>query len=88
MMPFSDDEDFIPVLQKLDATRDLVGAFFAPGNWREKHKELQHALTDQFETDLKDNGNSFNSCFQFEGRASEGYLYIRIKYYWKNLALL
>ena len=36
----------------------------------------------------RDNGNSFNSCFQYEGWAPEGKLHMRIKYYWKTLALM
>ena len=27
-----------PVLSKIDVTRDLAGAFSAPGNWRKKYK--------------------------------------------------
>ena len=87
-MHTSEDEDNQPILYKLDATRDLGGSFFAPGNWREKYQELRKALEHQLDIDLKENGNSFNSCFQYEGRASEGYLLVRIKYYWKNLAVL
>ena len=29
-----------PSLKKLDMTRDLLYAFFAPGNWKEKYHEL------------------------------------------------
>ena len=39
-------------------------------------------------TDLRDNGNSFNSCFQFEGHSPEGFLFMKIKVYWKTLALI
>ena len=37
---------------------------------------------------LRNNGNSFDSCFQYEGRFKHGELHCRIKYYWKSLALL
>ena len=29
-----------PVVVKLDSTRDLGGSFYAAGNWKEKHREL------------------------------------------------
>ena len=76
-----------PVLTKLDTTRDLGGSFYAPGNWREKHHELRQALEGQFGTPFKDNGNSFNSCFQFEASKSIENLWLRVKYYCKILAL-
>ena len=76
-----------PVLCKLDATRDLKGAFFVPGNWRAKHKELGKELSKYFNMSFKDNGNSMNSCFQFEG-GWDRLLRIKIKYYWKTLELL
>ena len=41
-----------------------------------------------FDLRFKDNGNSFNSCFQFVAQTSDGELIIRIKIYWKTLALL
>ena len=33
----SDDDHQVPVLSKLDVTRDFAGSFFAPGNWKEKY---------------------------------------------------
>ena len=42
----------------------------------------------EFESGFKDNGNSFQSCFQFEGREPHGHLHVRVKYYSKFLALV
>ena len=77
-----------PILSKFDATRDLGGAFYAPGDWKEKHRELALALKGEFGVTFRDNGNSFNSCFQFEGQHYELPLQIRIKFYYKHLQLL
>ena len=76
------------VVAKLDSTRDIRGSFFAPMRWKDKHKELGNALEKEFGIAFKDNGNSFNSCFQFEGCFAVGSLRGRIKYYWKTLALV
>ena len=87
---FKNSEDEIPnrpVLCKLDTTRDLKGAFYVPGNWRSKHRELGQELSKYFQTTFKDNGNSMNSCFQFDG-GWDRLLKIRVKYYWKTLELL
>ena len=51
------------MLTKLDVTRDVRGAFYAPGDWRAKHNELAAALKARTGITYKDNGNSFNSCF-------------------------
>ena len=37
---------------------------------------------------LRDNGNSFDTCFQYEGKAAQGDLHLRIKVYFKSLALM
>ena len=37
---------------------------------------------------FRDNGNSFNSCFQFEGWSPQGELFINVKIYNKTLAFL
>ena len=76
-----------PVLSKLDTTRYLKGAFYVPGNWRPIHRELGQELSKYFQTNFKDNGNSMNSCFQFDG-GWDRLLKIRVKYYWKTLELL
>ena len=81
------DPDGQPFVTKLDVTRDLAGSFFAVSDWRERHRELACALHYLFDTPFRDNGNSFDSCFQFVDRNPDGHLEIRIKYYWKNLAL-
>ena len=41
-----------------------------------------------FGTSFKDNGNSYDTCFQFVGNSPEGQLQIRVKYYWKTMALI
>ena len=62
--------------------------FFAKEDWREKHRELAEALRDQFGCDFHDNGNSFDTCFQFEGRLEGDLFAIRIKYYCKYAVAL
>ena len=57
------EEDIKPVLIKLDSTRDLRGTFYAPDDWKQKHRELANALEEQFKVKFRDNGNSFDSCF-------------------------
>ena len=84
----SEDNVERPVLTKIDVTRDLRGAFYVPGNWKAKHNELGDVLATYVGTDFRDNGNSFNSCFQYEGHSPEGYLFMKVKVYWKSLALL
>ena len=76
------------IITKLDSTRDSRASFYAPVDWKKKHQELAQALQRTFEVPFSDNGNSFDSCFQFEGRFLLGELHCRIKYYWKSLALL
>ena len=49
---------------------------------------LRVALDSEFDNSFKNNGNSFDSCFQFVAKMPIGDLNIRIKYYWKGLALL
>ena len=75
-------------MTKLDSTRDLMGSFYAIQDWRKLHSELAEALECEFGAKFKDNGNSFNSCFQFEGKFAQGQLLGRIKYYWKSLSLV
>ena len=80
-------EEVPPVVTKVDVTRDLKGSLYARDDWKEKHQELAAALEEKFDTTFRDNGNSFDSCFQFVGRDLSGLLSMRIKYYWKNLSL-
>ena len=61
--PIDEATDKLPVLTKLDVTRDLRGAFYVPGDWRAKHRELAGVLGRWMNTSFRDNGNSFNSCF-------------------------
>ena len=41
-----------------------------------------------FETTFRDNGNSFHSNFQFVDQSSNSPFNMRVKYYWKNLAMM
>ena len=58
-------EEGAPTVSKIDITRDLGGCFFAIGDSKKLYKELQHALSETFDTSFKDSGNSFDSNFQF-----------------------
>ena len=69
-------------------SRDLAGSFYAPHDWKKTWNQLATELMKLFDLRFKDNGNSFNSCFQFVAQTSDGELIIRIKIYWKTLALL
>lgn len=71
-----------------DVTRDLLCSFYAAGNWRAQHKVMKVALELALGTKLRDNGNSFRSCFQFVEQAQAGRLYRRFKVYDKGLSLL
>ena len=75
------------MIAKIDSTRDLGGSFYAQGDWKEKHRELAKVLEREFGCPFKDNGNSFSTCFQFEGQPDSSMLWLRIKIYWKSLAL-
>ena len=75
-------------LKKFDATRDVAGTFYALGDWRAKHAEIRRALECAFGVTLRNNGNSFASCFQFEEKARPDRPSLRIKVYNKLLHLL
>ena len=77
-----------PTLGKLDVTRDVAGSFYAKGDWKEQHKVIKEALQNEFGAIFRDNGNSFDTCFQFVGTYIVGLLDLRIKLYWKGLALV
>jgi len=76
------------VVTKLDITRDLIGFFYAPGDWQALHGKLKEVLDAAFGNTFRNNGNSFDTCFQFVGLSPRGRLYIRIKIYNKLLAFL
>ena len=80
--------DVPPVVSKVDVTRDIGGSLFTKQDWRVKHSELATALEERFGFKFRDNGNSFDSCYQFEGRGQTGLLKVRVKYYWKNLQMI
>ena len=75
-------------MTKLDATRDKRGTFYAPGNWREKLKQLTHALNAEFGRVFSDNGNSFDSSFQLVGSHPDLELELRVKIYAKTICQL
>lgn len=79
--------DARPSLFIIDITRDIDHTFFAPGDWKQKYHELQEKLNDIFETVFIDNGNSFDTCFQYVELNRSGLIHIRIKIYNKLLAL-
>ena len=87
-VPVDEEDCEQPMLTKIDVTRDLRGAFYAPGDWKAKHFELAAALEKWIGPSFRDNGNSFNSCFQYEGFAPWGELSMKVKVYWKTLALI
>ena len=78
----------VPVLQKIDSSRDIGGTFYAPGDWRQKLRLLAAALEVEFGTTFRDNGNSFDSCFQLEGQHPDLDFELRVKAYWKTAQLL
>ena len=88
LTPSDRDEFGPPVIAKIDSTRDLRGSLYALENWKLKHKELGQALEREYKCTFKDNGNSYPSCFQFEGKPPSTLLSVRVKYYWKTLALI
>ena len=66
----------------------MKGKLYPPDDRKQKHRELEHAFEEQFKVKFRDNGNSFDSCFQFEGHPPDGQLQLRVKYYCKTLSLL
>ena len=75
-------------LPQFDVTRDLGGCFWAKGDWRRKHEAIRKALQSEFKTVLRNNGNSMQSCFQFEETPRPDRPSIRIKVYDKLLSLM
>ena len=88
LRPADQIRDDQPVVTKLDVTRDLAGSLFAGQDWKNRHAELADALEERFGFPFRDNGNSFDTCLQFEGQSQIGLLKVRVKYYWKNLQML
>ena len=80
------DQDVI--LPQFDVTRDVGGCFWVQDDWRQKHEALKKALQNEFQTVLRNNGNSHESCFQFEERARPDRPSMRIKIYNKIMSLL
>ena len=54
-----------PIVYQLDATKDIKGTFFAKELVEEIHDNLRQKLEKSLDCKLSDNGNSFNTCFQF-----------------------
>ena len=75
------------VLNQFDVARDYKCTFYAANNWRYHHCALQGLLCESFETEFKDDGNSFESCFIFKEKYQKGKLYKKIKIYNKILDL-
>ena len=76
-----------PIVTKVDVTRDLRGSLFAKEDWKNKHQLLAGALEEKFCVPFRDNSNSFNSCFQFEGQDQTSPFKIRVKFYFKSLEM-
>ena len=76
-----------PFICQFDASRDLKGIFFDPSNNKEKYKKLMKHLAVKLKTCLSNNGNSFNTCYQFVEEVSFLNLYRRIKIYCKSVAM-
>ena len=63
-----------------------MGFFYALGDWRALHGKLKEVLDAAFDNCFSNNGNSFDTCFQFVSLNPRGRLYLRIKVYNKLLA--
>ena len=70
-----------------DVTRDLQGFFYAKGNWRDKYNLMKEKLEENLGIEFANNGNSFNTCFQFVEKQDDNKIYRRIKVYNKTIAL-
>ena len=75
-------------MPQFDCTLDTAGTFWVSADWRKVYKRLKQALEDQFMLDLKDNGNSFTSCFQYEEDAKPDRPSMRIKVYNKLVSMI
>ena len=82
------DQDEIPLLQKIDVTRDIRGAFYALDDWKPLYDKLGKALEKWTGAKVRNNGNSFNSCFQYEALRKDKDLDVRFKFYYKSLMFL
>jgi len=49
-------------LAQFDATRDLRGTFYIREDWKERWKFINNELSEEFDTEFRDNGNSFSTC--------------------------
>jgi len=66
----------------------VAGTFYVQDGWQQKYEDLRQAFQAAFGRVFSNNGNSFESCFQFQQPAWPGQLTLRIKIYNKLLALL
>ena len=57
----SDDRE--PFMIQFDATRDIKGTFYSQNDFRNHYQELKRKIEQTLRTKLRDNSNSFNSCF-------------------------
>lgn len=77
-----------PLLAKFDATRDLKGTFYVTGELEKKYIALKLLLERRFKTKLSGNGNTHQSCLQFDEWPAETSYFRRFKVYNKVLQLL
>jgi len=57
----SDDRE--PFIIQFDATRDIKGVFYSKNDFTSLYQELKRKIEQTLRTTLRDNSNSFNSCF-------------------------
>ena len=52
-------------IAQFDATRDLKGTFYSLDPIQYYYNALKEQLEESFSIKLKNNGNTFNTCFQY-----------------------
>ena len=85
---FPRSEPEIPALKKFDVTKDLIGTFYAKGDWKKKRKHLQKLLESSIKRGVKLSNNSFNSCLIFEEIVGPNEVQRVFKVYNKYISLL
>ena len=74
-------------LAQFDATRDMKGFFYSYEPIKDKYGQLKTLLEEGFGVKLRNNGNTFSTCFQFVEQQKEHTPYRRIKVYNKTLVV-
>ena len=76
------------MIKSIDLTQDIIGYFYAQGDWVKQHKMICEKLEELFDKKFANNGNSFSSCFQYQEVSTNEGVKMRIKVYNKALAWL